>query len=40
MTAHDLVQVMWALLKRWTVWPEDLAPADEPRAVVHEVAMI
>ena len=29
-TAHYLVRVMWALLKRGTVWEEDLALADEP----------
>jgi hypothetical protein len=26
-TAHDLVRVMWALLKRGTVWEEKLALA-------------
>ena len=30
-TAHYLVRVMWALLKRGTTWEEGLAPADEPR---------
>jgi transposase len=39
-TAHYLVRVMWALLKRGTVWEEGFAPADEPRAVVPEVAVI
>ena len=29
-TAHDLVRVMWALLKRGTDWEEGLALADEP----------
>jgi transposase len=39
-TAHDLVRVMWALLKRGTVWQEDPALANEPGTVarVAEVA--
>jgi transposase len=39
-TAHYLVRVMWALMKRGTVWEEGLAPADEPKVVAHEVAVI
>jgi transposase len=33
-TAHYLVPVMWAMLKRGTVWEERLALANEPTAVV------
>jgi hypothetical protein len=31
-TAHYLVRVMWAMLKRGTVWEEKLAVAKEPSA--------
>ena len=34
-TAHYLVRVMWALLKRGTVWEEDLALANEPGTVAR-----
>src|SRR5262249_58288806 len=33
-TAHYLVRVMWALLKRGTTWEEAVAPADEPNPAV------
>ena len=33
-TAHYLVRVMWALLKRGTTWEEAVAPADEPKRAV------
>ena len=36
-TAHYLVRVMWALLKRGTVWEEGLALANEPGEVAPEV---
>jgi transposase len=39
-SAHYLVRVMWALLKRGTVWKEDLALADEPGEVAPEVASV
>ena len=39
-TAHYLVRVMWAMLKRGTVWEEGLAPADEPKGVTPAVAVI
>jgi transposase len=39
-TAHYLVRVMWALLKRGAVWDEGLAPADEPEGVAPAVAVI
>jgi transposase len=32
-TAHYLVRVMWALLKRGTDWEEGRASADEPKGV-------
>jgi transposase len=38
-SAHYLVRVMWALLKRRTVWEEGLALADEPGEVAPEVAV-
>ena len=38
-TAHYLVRVMWALLKRGTTWEEGLASADEPKGVAPSVAM-
>ena len=34
-TAHYLVRVMWALLKRGTVWQEDLALTNEPGTVAR-----
>jgi transposase len=39
-TAHYLVRVMWALLKRGADWEEGLDPADEPKGVAPAVAMI
>jgi transposase len=36
-TAHYLVRVMWALLKRGTDWEEGLDPADEPKEVAHNI---
>ena len=39
-TAHYLVRVMWALLKRGTDWEEGLDPADEPKEVATSVAII
>jgi transposase len=39
-TAHSLVRVMWALLKRGTTCEEGLAPADEPKGVAPSVAII
>jgi transposase len=39
-TAHYLMRVMWALLKRGTDWEEDSAPADEPKGVAKAVAVI
>jgi len=39
-TAHYLVRVMWALLKRGTVWEEGLAPADERKGVAPAIATI
>src|SRR4029077_17160376 len=39
-TAHYLVRVMWALLKRGTDWEEGLVPADEPEGVVPTVTRI
>jgi hypothetical protein len=39
-TAHYLVRVMWALLKRGTTWEESVAPADEPKRVAPIVAVI
>src|SRR6516162_10323426 len=39
-TAHYLVRVMWALLKRGTVWEEGFTPDDEPEGVAQEFAMI
>ena len=38
-TAHYLVRVMWALVKRGTDWEEGLTPADEPKGVVPAVAV-
>jgi transposase len=34
-TAHYLVRVMWALLKRGTAWEEDPARVNEPRTVAQ-----
>ena len=39
-TAHYLVRVMWALLKRGTDWEEGVVPADEPKGAASSVAMI
>jgi transposase len=39
-TAHDLVRVMWTLLKRGTDWEEGLAPADEPQGVAPAIVVI
>ena len=39
-TAHYLVRVMWALLKRGTDWEEGVAPADEPKGVAPTIAVI
>ncbi len=37
-TAHDLVRVMWALLKRGTTWEEGVAAADEPEGATPAAA--
>src|SRR6516162_9065403 len=37
-TAHYLVRVMWALLKRGTTWEEGVAPADEPEGATPAIA--
>jgi transposase len=39
-TAHDLVRVMWSLLKHGATWEESVAPADEPKGAVPAIAMI
>ena len=39
-TAHYLVRVMWALLKRGTTWEEGVAPADEPKRVAPGIAVL
>jgi transposase len=39
-TAHYLVRVMWAMLKRGTVWEERLAQANEPKGVAPAVDVI
>jgi len=39
-TAHYLVRVMWALLKRGTTWEERVAPADEPKGVAPAIAVL
>ncbi len=39
-TAHYLVRVMWAMLKRGTVWEERLAKADGPKDVAKADTMI
>jgi transposase len=39
-TAHYLVRVMWALLKRGTTWEEGVAPADEPKGIAPLIAVI
>ncbi len=36
-TAHYLVRVMWAMLKRGTVWEENPTRADEPRTIARGV---
>ena len=37
-TAHYLVRVMLALLKRGTFWEEGRAPADEPKGAAPKAA--
>jgi transposase len=39
-TAHYRARVMWALLKRGTVWQENPALANEPRPVVPGVVIV
>ena len=39
-TAHDLVRVMWSLMKRGTTWEESVAPADEPKGGAPEIAVV
>jgi hypothetical protein len=39
-TAHYLVRVMLALLKRGTTWEEAIAPADEAKKAVPAAAAI
>jgi hypothetical protein len=39
-TAHYLMRVMLALLKRGTTWQEAIAPADEPKRAVPAAAVI
>ena len=39
-TAHYLVRVMLALLKRGTTWEEGVAPADEPKGIAPALAVI
>ena len=39
-TAHYLVRVMWALLKRGTTWEEGFAWADEPKGVAPSIAVM
>jgi len=39
-TAHYLVRVMLAMLKRGTDWEEGFAPADEPKGVAPAIAAI
>ena len=39
-TAHYLVRVMWALLKRGTTWEEGVAPADEPKRFATASAIL
>ena len=39
-TAHYLVRVMLALLKRGTTWEEAIAPADKPKRAVPAEAAI
>jgi transposase len=39
-TAHYLVRVMWALLKRGRDWEEGLDPADEPKEVAQNIVNI
>src|SRR5262249_18784764 len=36
-TAHYLVRVMWAMLRRGTVWQENTEPAEEPKGVARAV---
>src|SRR5438046_8813295 len=39
-TAHCLVRVMWALLKRGTAWEADRTPVDEPDAAAPVIAVV
>ena len=39
-TAHYLVRVMWALLKRGTDWAEGRTPADEPKGAAPAAVFI
>jgi transposase len=39
-TAHYLVRVMLALLKRGTTWEEGVAPTDEPKGIAPSIAVI
>ena len=39
-TAHYLVRVMWAMLRRGTVWEEGRTPADEPKGAAPAAAVI
>ena len=39
-TAHYLVRVMWALLKRGTTWEEGVAPADKPKRVAPTIGIM
>jgi hypothetical protein len=39
-TAHYLVRVMWAMLKRGTVSKEGHTPADEPKGLAPMIAIV
>src|SRR5262249_23309147 len=39
-TAHDLVRVMWALLKHGTTWEEGVAPAEEPKGAAPAIVNV
>jgi hypothetical protein len=39
-TAHELVRVMLAMMKRGTVWEEKLAVAKEPSAAYPEYHLL
>jgi transposase len=39
-TAHYLVRVMWAMLKRGTVWEEGHTAADEPKGAAPTIAIV